>query len=258
MKIVGKYLAIGGPMLALVPRFLWRNGFTSETLHWGIFAGVIGLGLQCIAHFMQDAYKGLNFTGKAMAFAGFPIIWWYGSHRIGESASLYLGIIVVFSGVLLIYVGQPNEARKSNELLLLFDKIVGNIAGVAQQSGGEQTRKTIGIVMTVIGGIALIWGVVLASSIQHQIMSSMGQSNGAVPLMFIGGGLLLIGGLYLLLTNDGPISKQDFNKNESSVHSPKFEHDIEKRIRVLGDLRDKNLITPEEYEQRRRQIIETL
>ena len=107
-------------------------------------------------------------------------------------------------------------------------------------------------VVSIIGILLLILGAFRWNSIESQLMRGFGRSDGLAVLLLLAGTAGLVVGSWALL------SRGSMDSSAASGVSAGHGISAEERLRQLRDLRAQDLITDDEYRQRKENIVSTL
>ena len=121
----------------------------------------------------------------------------------------------------------------------------------ATYKASQKRPKQAAALLIAFGVLLCIGGFISFLSIKSQFQRASGGTDITALVCFILGVPSLCTGLYVLY--GAGVSASSAAPTQSHADSTP-----EERLRQLGDLKDKGVITPEEYEQRRREIVGAL
>jgi uncharacterized membrane protein YidH (DUF202 family) len=109
------------------------------------------------------------------------------------------------------------------------------------------------IIAGVVGILLFVFGAIQWSSAESQLRRAFGQTDGLGLFLFLAGGASL---LYGVLSGLGILPGSPSGSTVASPSPPVTS--VEERLRLLDELRSKQLLSDSEYEQKKRDIIGSL
>lgn len=146
------------------------------------------------------------------------------------------------------------------EIQARLPAIITMRARSSQASGAPSIQpsgnaREAGVVFSVVGFVLLILGALRWNSAASQLVRTFGGSDTLGVVLLLGGAVGLALGLYLYASGQvGP----SVASVSTPVQGPVAKLSVEARIRELADLQSKGLITQTEFDEKRRDLINSI